>query len=71
MNGEMPVGGLMDLPAREVPPCWLAYLSTPDLDATMEKVKAKRRQRVERARRAGGGAVCRDRGPAGRSDLDP
>ena len=40
MNGEMPVGGLMDLPSQEVPPCWLAYLSTPDLDETMEKVKA-------------------------------
>lgn len=40
MNGEMPVGGLMDLPSPEVPPCWLTYLSTPDLDATLAKVKA-------------------------------
>ncbi|MDE2874376.1 MAG: VOC family protein [Gemmatimonadota bacterium] len=39
MNGEMPVGGLMDLPAPDVPPCWLAYVSTPDLDATMAKVR--------------------------------
>ena len=40
MNGEMPVGGLMELPAPEVPPCWLAYVSTPDLDATLDTVEA-------------------------------
>lgn len=40
MNGEMPVGGLMELPAPDVPPCWLAYLSTPDLDATLAQVRA-------------------------------
>ena len=40
MNGEVPVGGVMDLPGREVPPCWLAYVSTPDLDETLEKVKS-------------------------------
>ena len=39
MNGEMPVGGLMDLPAPDVPPCWLAYISTPDIDETLVKVK--------------------------------
>lgn len=39
MNGEMPVGGLMHLPAPEVPPCWLVYLSTPDLDETLGKVR--------------------------------
>ena len=39
MNGEMPVGGLMDLPSTDVPPCWLAYISTPDLDETLAKVK--------------------------------
>ena len=39
MNGEIPVGGLMDLPAPEVPPCWLAYVSTPDLDGTLAKVR--------------------------------
>ena len=40
MNGEMPVGGLMDLPSPDVPPCWLAYVSTPDLDGTLEKVRS-------------------------------
>lgn len=40
MNGEMPVAGLMGLPAPDVPPCWLAYLSTPDLDDTLAKVKS-------------------------------
>ena len=40
MNGEMPVGGLMGLPAPEVPPCWMAYVSTPDLDDTLDKVEA-------------------------------
>ena len=40
MNGEMPVGGVMDLPARDVPPCWLAYISTPDLDETLGKVRS-------------------------------
>ena len=39
MNGEMPVGGLMHLPAPEVPPCWLVYLSTPDLDETLASVR--------------------------------
>ena len=39
MNGEMPVGGLMELPSPDVPPCWLAYVSTPDLDGTLEKVR--------------------------------
>ncbi|MDE2973299.1 MAG: VOC family protein [Gemmatimonadota bacterium] len=39
MNGDMPVGGLMDLPAPEVPPCWLAYVSTPGLDGTLAKVR--------------------------------
>ncbi len=39
MNGEMPVGGLMHLPAPEVPPCWLVYLSTPDLDETLGRVR--------------------------------
>lgn len=39
MNGEMPVGGLMESPGPEVPPCWLAYVSTPDLDATLARVR--------------------------------
>lgn len=40
MNGETPIGGLIELPAPEVPPCWMVYLSTPDLTATLEKVKS-------------------------------
>lgn len=48
MNGETPVGGLMELPAPDVPPCWLPYLSTPDLDVTLGKV------------RDGGGAVLKE-----------
>ena len=40
MNGEMPVGGVMDLPSRDVPPCWMAYVSTPDLDGTLDKVRS-------------------------------
>ena len=39
LNGETPIGGLMDLPAPDVPPCWLVYLSTPDIDQTLEKVR--------------------------------
>lgn len=39
MNGEMPVGGLMELPSPDVPPCWLAYISTPGLDETLGKVR--------------------------------
>jgi len=38
MQGEAPVGGLMQLPpeaaAHGAPPHWLAYIGTPDLDAT-------------------------------------
>lgn len=41
MSGEAPVGGLMELSeeAREAgaPPHWIAYISTPDCDATLEK----------------------------------
>lgn len=43
-NGEQPVGGFVGLPeeAREsgTPPHWLAYVSTPDLRATVEKAEA-------------------------------
>lgn len=43
MNGETPVGGAMTLTeeqrAQGTPPCWLAYVSTPDLDATLAKIK--------------------------------
>jgi hypothetical protein len=42
MNGEAAVGGVAELPeeAREAgaPPHWLAYVSTPDCDATLEAV---------------------------------
>jgi predicted enzyme related to lactoylglutathione lyase len=36
MNGETPVGGIMQLPeeAAGAPPHWLAYIATPDVDAT-------------------------------------
>ena len=41
MNGETPIGGLMQLPEEAIqsgaPPHWLAYVSTPDLNATVEK----------------------------------
>ncbi len=40
MNGERPLGGLLDLPAPDVPPCWLAYISVPDLDATLARAKS-------------------------------
>ena len=41
MNGETPIGGFMQLPEEAIqsgaPPHWLAYVSTPDLKATVEK----------------------------------
>ena len=43
VNGEAPIGGVMALPdeAREqgAPPNWLAYVSTPDVDATVKRAK--------------------------------
>ncbi len=40
-NGEAPLGGVMQLPAEAAaagaPPHWLAYLSTPDIEATVAK----------------------------------
>ena len=43
MNGETPVGGMMTLTEEQreqgTPPCWLLYLSTPDVDATVAKIK--------------------------------
>jgi predicted enzyme related to lactoylglutathione lyase len=39
MNGETPIGGLIQLPAPDVPPCWMVYLSTPDLTGTLDRVK--------------------------------
>ena len=42
MNGDGPIGGIMQLPpeaaADGAPPHWLAHISTPDLEATKEKV---------------------------------
>jgi predicted enzyme related to lactoylglutathione lyase len=41
MRGEAPVGGLMALPAEAAaagaPPHWLAYIGTPDIDATVAR----------------------------------
>lgn len=41
VNGETPLGGVVELPAQAVqagaPPHWLAYVSTPDAKATGEK----------------------------------
>lgn len=41
MNGQEPVGGVMALPAEagDTPPHWLAYVSTPDCDATIAKAE--------------------------------
>lgn len=43
MNGDRPVGGVMALPEEAkqagAPPHWVAYITTPDVDATTEKVK--------------------------------
>lgn len=43
MNGEKSLGGIMELPeqakAMGAPPHWLAYISTPDLDRTVENAK--------------------------------
>jgi predicted enzyme related to lactoylglutathione lyase len=42
-NGDKPVGGLLDLPQEAIdggaPPHWLAYVSTPDVGATVIKAK--------------------------------
>jgi predicted enzyme related to lactoylglutathione lyase len=42
--GESPIGGAMELPEEAknmgAPPHWLAYVSTPDVDATVEQVKS-------------------------------
>ena len=44
MNGETPIGGLMQLPEDAVkagaPPHWLAYVSTPNVDDTAKKVSS-------------------------------
>lgn len=42
MNGESPLGGLMDMPdtvPEEVPSHWLAYIATPDVDAIAHRAE--------------------------------
>jgi predicted enzyme related to lactoylglutathione lyase len=41
MNGEQPIGGLMQMPegAAQALPHWLAHVSTPDLDGTKAKAQ--------------------------------
>lgn len=43
VNGERPIGGLMQLPAEAAamgaPPNWMVHISTPDLEQTMAKAK--------------------------------
>jgi len=43
MNGEKAIGGLMKLPedaaAAGVPPHWMGYVATPDVEATVEKAR--------------------------------
>jgi predicted enzyme related to lactoylglutathione lyase len=43
MNGERSIGGIMKLPpeaqARNVPPHWLPYLATEDVEATVQKAQ--------------------------------
>lgn len=43
MNGDMPVGGVMELPKDAAdagaPPHWIAYVSTPSVDETIERAR--------------------------------
>lgn len=43
MNGEAPIGGVMEIPKeardRDVPPHWLAYVEVEDVDATAKKAE--------------------------------
>jgi predicted enzyme related to lactoylglutathione lyase len=43
MNGQTPVGGVLELPAElkatGVPPHWLTYISTPDVEATARRAE--------------------------------
>ncbi len=43
MRGEVPAGGLMELPrdarAGNVPPHWMAYIATPDMEETTRKAE--------------------------------
>ncbi|MEM7480723.1 MAG: VOC family protein [Acidobacteriota bacterium] len=42
-NGDQPIGGVMELSAEQaadgVPPNWVAYIGTPDVDATVDRAK--------------------------------
>lgn len=38
-NSSMPIGGVMDVPAG-APPHWMAYISTPDTDATVKQAES-------------------------------
>jgi predicted enzyme related to lactoylglutathione lyase len=39
-NSSMPLGGVMKLPENAGPPHWLAYISTPDTDATVKQAES-------------------------------
>src|SRR4029079_8395216 len=43
MNGQTPVGGVLELPAEVkamgIPPHWLTYISTPDVEATARRAE--------------------------------
>jgi predicted enzyme related to lactoylglutathione lyase len=39
-NGQ-PIGGLMAEPAASVPPHWLAYITVPDVDASVKQVESR------------------------------
>lgn len=38
-RGEAPVGGLMEVPAAEAPPAWMAHVSVEDVDATAARAE--------------------------------
>ena len=55
--GGTPLGGVMQLPPdAQTPPHWLAYVSTPDIEATVDQAK---KLGGNRARRADGNPECR------------
>lgn len=66
MNGEAPVGGMMELPAMArnagAPPHWLAYIGTPDIDATVRDAEGRDATLLHRGEVADMGkwAVLRD-----------
>jgi predicted enzyme related to lactoylglutathione lyase len=48
VNGEQPIGGVMELPpeavAQGTPPNWLMYVSTPDIEGTTQRARELRAQ---------------------------